>query len=173
MNYVNYNVKVVQAYQVKLVGWTYSSFVSPGEISTVSDIQCLRDALKIGTCKWVHLTTHELNKHMEEYEKQCQAGEVVPKKRKECSDKGKKRKATAGDISDSEGSGLPRKKRSLKEKGSARCEVVSAALEKRKASTSGASHAMSQLPPSLKRNRKVITDTDEQQADEQETDDDD
>jgi hypothetical protein len=168
MNYINYDIKVVQAHQVKLVGWTYSSFVSPGEISAVSDLQCLRDALKIGTCKWVRLTTRELNKHMQEYEKRCQAGEVVPKKRKERNDKGKKRKAVAGNISDGEGNERPRKKKkSSKEKGSARREVVSAcALEKRKeTSTSSKSHVMSQLPPSLKHSRKLTTDTDEQETD--------
>jgi hypothetical protein len=158
MSYIHYDTKVVETYQVKLIGWPHPTFVSPGEISTVSEIRCLRDVLKIGTCKWVRLTTRELNNHMMEYEKRCQAGEVVPKKRKERSDKGKKRKATSGNVSDGEGNERPKKKK----KGSARDEVTSTrVLQKRKeSSTSGGSHATGQLPPSVKQLRRLSVEED-------------
>jgi hypothetical protein len=76
-------------------------------------------------------------------------------RKKECNDKGRKRKVVAGD---GEGNEQPRKKKkSSKEKGSARCKVVSAcALEKRKETLmSSRSHAMSQLPHSVKQGRKL------------------
>jgi len=32
MNYMNYDMWVIQKFQVKLIGWTYNEFISPFEI---------------------------------------------------------------------------------------------------------------------------------------------
>jgi hypothetical protein len=53
MNYINYEEAVVERYKAKLVGWPLNNFVSPAEISTISEIRKLRDALRCGSCRWI------------------------------------------------------------------------------------------------------------------------
>lgn len=89
MSYIDYSTAVVIRYQVKLVGWTYSTIVSPSEIGSVQDLRVLRDALRCGACKWIRLSKAQLA----EYEAELIGkGEVTKKKRKQRSDKGLKRK---------------------------------------------------------------------------------
>ena len=91
MNYNNYDTKVVQKYRVKIIGWTHNKLISPFNIHTVDELRTLRDALRCGACYWARLTRAELTKHSEEMEMREAAGEVVVVKRKERSDKGKKK----------------------------------------------------------------------------------
>jgi len=90
MNYANYESSIVERYKVKLVGWTYPQLVSPSEIGAMGDIRKLRDALKSGSCKWVRLSKPQMKQHMADVESRRSQGEVIGKKRKERSDKGKK-----------------------------------------------------------------------------------
>jgi hypothetical protein len=102
MNYTNYEKAIVENHKVKIVGWTYSRLISPSEIGTVDDIRALRDALKMGACKWVRLSKRELATHIEDIARRRSDGEVIGKKRKERSDKGKKRKRRSGGREDDE-----------------------------------------------------------------------
>jgi hypothetical protein len=95
MNYVNYDDNVVRRYRVKIVGWTYSVFVNPADINTITDIRTLRDALKTGSCHWVSLSTQEMKDHEQEVEARRTNGDIVGKPRKERSDKGARHKRRA------------------------------------------------------------------------------
>jgi hypothetical protein len=105
MNYVNYEAAVVERYKVKLVGWTFKQFVSPADINTLHDIRALRDALKNGGCHWVQLSTQEVREHVVSVDERREAGEVVGRKRKECSDKGvpRKKRRVVNDENDPSG----------------------------------------------------------------------
>jgi hypothetical protein len=92
MNYVNYETTIVERHHIKLVGWTFSQIASPSEIGMVDDIRALRDALKMGTCRWVRLSKRELATHVEELGKHQSSGEIIGKKRKTRSDKGTQRR---------------------------------------------------------------------------------
>ena len=91
MNYSNYDMRVIQKYQVKLVGWTYNKFVSPFEIHTFDDVHTLVEALRCGRCHWVRMTATEVTKNARDVEARKAAGETVGKQRKVRSDLGIKR----------------------------------------------------------------------------------
>ncbi|KAF9232690.1 hypothetical protein BU15DRAFT_80959 [Melanogaster broomeanus] len=93
MNYLNYDVGIVQAYDVQLVNWPEKvKFGNPSTIGTVSEIRALRDALKAGTCTWKKLTHRELDAHSTEVTSHMAVGDVVKKTRKKRSDAGVPRK---------------------------------------------------------------------------------
>ena len=92
MNYVNYEDNIVRRFRVKIIGWTYSAFVNPADINTITDIRTLRDALKTGACHWVSLSTQELKDREQEVEARRMNGDIVGKPRKERSDKGARHK---------------------------------------------------------------------------------
>lgn len=91
MNYVNYDMNVVQKYSTELVGWTFTKFVSPYEIHTIDDIRQLLAALRCGACHWKRLTKMELTRHAKGLEERQAAGETVGKKRKKRADAGVKK----------------------------------------------------------------------------------
>jgi len=91
MNYVNYDRKVINRYQMKLVGWTYHEFKSPFDIHTVDDVCTLLEALQCGRCHWVRMTKGDMGHHRDEVDKRIAAGETVGKARQPRSDKGVKR----------------------------------------------------------------------------------
>lgn len=96
MSYVNYERDIVTRYKVKLVGWPPAvKFASPSEIGTVDDIRLLRQALKVGDCKWIIQTRRQQQAHIETLAARVASGEVVGKKRKQRSDKGKTRKKSS------------------------------------------------------------------------------
>jgi hypothetical protein len=96
MSYVNYERDIITKYKIKLIGWpTAVKFASPSEIGTVDDIRLLRQALKVGDCKWMVLTRRQQQAHIETLAARVAAGEVVGKKRKQRSDKGKTRKKSS------------------------------------------------------------------------------
>lgn len=115
MNYSNYDMRVIQKFHVKLLGWTYNKFISPFDIHTIDDVRMLAEALRCGRCHWVRLTATEITKHAKEVEARKAAGETVGKKRKVRSDLGSKRprKGLADDsgIEDSDNEPGPSKKR--------------------------------------------------------------
>jgi len=91
MNYVNYDTKVIELYQTKLIGWTYCEFKSPFNIHTIDDVHILLEALQCGMCCWVRMTKSDMNNNRDEVDKRKAAGEIVGKARKLRSDKGIKR----------------------------------------------------------------------------------
>jgi hypothetical protein len=96
MSYVNYERDIVTKYKVKIIGWPSAvKFASPSEIGTVDDIRLLRQALKVGDCKWMVQTRRQQQAHIETLAARVAAGEVVGKKRKQRSDKGKTREKSS------------------------------------------------------------------------------
>ena len=91
MNYANYDTKVIDRYQTKLVGWPSHEFKSPFEIHTIDDVRTLLEALQCGRCHWVRMTKGEMVRHRDEVDKRIAAGETVGKARQPRSDKGVKR----------------------------------------------------------------------------------
>ena len=166
MNYSNYDTRVIQKYQVKLIGWTYNTFVSPFGIHTIDDVRTLVEALRCGRCHWIRLTAMEMTKHAKDVEARKAAGDTVGKPRKVRSDLGSKRprKGVAGNDDD-EGANNepgPSKKRKLTAGKSAATGKQSTASKtskgKKKACASKSSK--SQLPPAAISN-EFITSSDE------------
>jgi hypothetical protein len=91
MNYANYDTKVIERYQTKLIGWTYHEFKSPFDIHTIDDVRLLLEALQCGKCCWVRMSKNEVGCHKDEVDKRRAAGEIVGKPRQSRSDKGTKR----------------------------------------------------------------------------------
>lgn len=91
MNYPNYDAKVIERYQTKLIGWTYREFKSPFDIHTIDDVRILLEALQCGRCCWVRMTKNDISRHREDVNKRIAAGETVGKPRQPRSDKGIKR----------------------------------------------------------------------------------
>jgi hypothetical protein len=118
MNYSNYDAKVIERYQTKLVGWTYSDFKSPFDINTIDDIRILLEALQCGRCCWVRMTKSDMNRHRDEINKRKAAGETVGKARQARSDKGTKRPRKsapgAGEGGDEDGAPPAKKQRKSK-----------------------------------------------------------
>jgi hypothetical protein len=154
MNYSNYDMRVIQKYQVKLIGWTYNKFVSPFEIHTIDDVRTLVEALRCGRCHWVRLTATEVTKNARDVEARKAAGETVGKPRKVRSDLGSKRprKGIADDDDDggSNNEAGPSKKRkpaARKSTATRKPSTASKTKGKKKASISKSSKA--QLPPAI------------------------
>ena len=54
MCYVKYEQDIISKHKVELVGWPAAiKFSNPSEIGTVEEIRKLRQALKVGDCKWI------------------------------------------------------------------------------------------------------------------------
>ena len=100
MNYVNYDIAIVEKHKVELVGWpTRIPFANPSAIGTIGDIRTLRGALTAGECKWIVQSKRQQGVHAAMLKTKRDSGVVVGK-RKQRSDKGKKR-AHKGDEEDS------------------------------------------------------------------------
>jgi hypothetical protein len=96
MNYVNYDMQIVQRRHVKLIGWPANiMFIPPSILTSVDDVRLLLHVLRTKKCRWVQLSDDEVVEHMEDLQRRMDAGEVVGRKRKIRSDKGKKRKKLA------------------------------------------------------------------------------
>lgn len=163
MNYSNYDMRVIQKYQVKLIGWTYNKFVSPFEIHTIDDVRTLVEALRCGRCHWVRMTATEVTKNAKDVEARKAAGETVGKPRKVRSDLGMKRprKGNADDDESNNNEAGPSKKRKPAVRKSAATKKPSAATKtgkgKKKASISKSSK--SQLPPAAT-SKEFVSDSD-------------
>ena len=92
MNYMNYDIAIVEKHNVELVGWPKAiPFANPSMIGTVGEIRILREALTSGECKWVAQSKRQQATHAAMLKMKRDNGEVIGKKRKQRSDKGKKR----------------------------------------------------------------------------------
>ena len=91
MNYDNYDLQVVQKYQVKLVGFPFERIISPAKIYTIGELRTLRDALRSGACCWVRMSRSEVKRHATEIAARKDAGEMVGVARKVRDDKGTKK----------------------------------------------------------------------------------
>ncbi|KAG6852081.1 hypothetical protein C0991_003348 [Blastosporella zonata] len=95
MNYVNYETTIVETHHVHLVGWPARiPFASPSKISTMDDIRLLRATLSDGKCRWEFLTAEEQKEHAQKLAEARAKGLEIGRKRKERSDKGKKKNLT-------------------------------------------------------------------------------
>jgi hypothetical protein len=112
MNYANYEKAIVLLHGVKVVGWPLDDFVSPSDVTNITDMRKLRDAWKAGACKWVRLTQAELDAHCASIEVRESSGEVVGKPRKKRSDAGVARGKRRRDDKENAGPKGPRSKRS-------------------------------------------------------------
>lgn len=107
MNYINYKTSIVQKYHVQLVGWPADiPFVNPHQLTTSAAAKSLQNSLTVSTCKWVSLSKRQQKEHAITLAADIEGGQVVGRKRKVRSDKGKKRKqADDEDDEDNNGEG--------------------------------------------------------------------
>ena len=166
MNYTNYDMRVIQKFQVKLIGWTYNKFISPFEIHTIDDIRTLVQALRCGRCHWVRMTATEVTKHAGDMEAKKAAGETIGKPRKVRSDLGSKRaRKDPTDNNDNEGSNVdeqgPAKKKKTAVCKSTTTTKSSAASKttKRKGKARASKSSRAQLPPAI--SKEFINDSDD------------
>ena len=107
MEWSHYELKIVNVYQVKLVGWPVKEF-NP-HILTINDLNIRVAALKgpDPTCYWEKISEQELTECQEELARKHALGEVAVKARKKRLDVGKKRgsKRTVHNGSDKENEG--------------------------------------------------------------------
>jgi len=140
MNYINYEIAIVEKHKIELVGWPQGiTFANPSAIGTVGDIRLLRTALIAGECKWIVQTKRQQAAHAEVLKEKRDTGEVIGKKRKQRSDKGKKR----GRQDDGEVSGDER-------------------VQPKKRRVTGSKSAKSQLPPVYKSRDVIDNESDEE-----------
>ena len=104
MNYLNYATSIQQKHHVELLGWPASiPFANPHHITVVAVTRRLQHALSVGTCKWVVMTKRRVKEHSAMLALAVDGGDIVSKKRKPRSDKGKKRKCpTTAAVEDEE-----------------------------------------------------------------------
>ena len=92
MSYVKYEQSIIIRYKVELIGWpALIRFANPSEIGTVNEIRSLCQALKVRDCKWVVQLQWQQVAYAEKLAARAAAGQLVVKKRKPRSDKGKAR----------------------------------------------------------------------------------
>jgi hypothetical protein len=169
MNYLNYDMRVIQKFQVKLIGWTYNKFVSPFEIHTIDDVRTLVQALRCGRCHWVRMTTTEVTKHAGDMEAKKAAGETVGKPRKVRSDLGstkakRPRKGPAADDenedSDDDEQGPAKKRKTTARKPATTSKsTATSKTTKGKSKARAPKSSKSQLPPAI--SKEFIDDSDE------------
>lgn len=148
MSYAHYDVEIVQQHKVKLVGWPSTvPFEPPSAINSMEHVRTLYDNLKVGTCRFVHLTNSELKAHNE---KVAKAVAAEKKDRGPRADKGKKRgpnKRTTGKenaAADGEGSASTGRKR---KSGSNQGQTSGDPPPARKRRKTSSRSVASQLPP--------------------------
>jgi len=103
MNYLNYWTTIIQKYHVQLLGWPAGiPFTNPHQLTTTATARELQKALIVLTCKWVILSKQQWQEHATALEVDIERGQSIGKKRKQRSDKGKKRKHTMATNNDKE-----------------------------------------------------------------------
>lgn len=94
MNYANYETAICLRLKVRIIGWPAGvPFRTIASITALDDLKTLNEALVCGDCRWVKMSSKEL-----EELKNKTAG-VVKKPRKVRSDSGKPRKRQRKDVS--------------------------------------------------------------------------
>ena len=101
MNYINYKTAIVQKYHVQLVGWPSDiPFVNPHQLTNTAAANSLKTSLTVSTCKWVIMSKRQQKDYAATLVADAEGGQVVGRKRKVRSDKGRKRKLAADDEDD-------------------------------------------------------------------------
>lgn len=136
MSYENMHRDIVRRYGIKLVGWPESvPFVNPSALgSQIPLLETLLDALETDECKFVRLSSRELQAEEAEFMKSVDGGDVVLKERKKRKDAGTKRKtqhttrkaSSPDEVSDLEEDKRPAKKAKSKGEQSAKTKSVTA-----------------------------------------------
>ena len=104
MNYVNYKTSIILKYHVQLVGWPSEiPFINPHQLTTIVTAKSLLDSLIVSTCKWVILSKRQQKDHAAALAASAEGGQVVGRKKKVCSDKGRKRGKLADNDNDGNG----------------------------------------------------------------------
>ena len=94
MHYTNYEVDIVQRYNVVLEGWTYENLVNPSELSnSLPPLKALLSALDEGACRFVKLTAAQAKEREAAYDAKVASGDIIPRTRKRRSDAGSKKPA--------------------------------------------------------------------------------
>ncbi|KIJ59174.1 hypothetical protein HYDPIDRAFT_33466 [Hydnomerulius pinastri MD-312] len=99
MNFVNFDVTIKSKLGIDLMGWPADAkFQSPFNMTNIEHVRSLRDALKSGTCRWVHMSPQERREHADALQAHRASGEIVNKPHKKRSDAGvpRKHKQVAG-----------------------------------------------------------------------------
>ena len=95
INFANFEVAIKEKYGIDLVGWPEGvPFQSPTAITSVEHLWTLRDALKEGVCCWAYMTRQQCIQYQDQLAQRRNAGEVVGKAWKRCSDVGRKQRHT-------------------------------------------------------------------------------
>ena len=104
MNYINYKMSIVLKYHVQLVGWPSEiPFINPHQVTTIAIAKSLLDSLTVSTCKWVILLKQQQKDHTAILVASAEGGQVVGRKRKVRSDKGRRRGKLADNDDDGNG----------------------------------------------------------------------
>lgn len=113
MEYVKYK-HLVSTHGVHLVDYPLPAITSPSNITSMTDLRKLRDALKTRTCKWVRMTPDEYKEHADKVANEADDEEpATGKTRKRRSDAGKPRAKRARVDKENE---RPKKTKSSKTK---------------------------------------------------------
>lgn len=169
MNYANYDAKVIDRYQTKLVGWTYREFVSPFDIHTIDDIRLLLEALQCGSCFWTRMSKSEVNRHKIDLDKRRAAGETIGKPRQPRSDIGTKRpRKKAPGVGEGDDDDAPPTKKQKKGRNKKGDENVPSPAKKQKRGTTKKTtkkSKRSQLPPARpSSNEFIVSDDDDEEV---------
>lgn len=163
MNYANYNTAIVQVHGVKLAGFPLERFVNPSEVTNITDMRRLRNALRSGECKWVRLSQAELDAHAEDLEACCKDGKVVGKPRKKRSDagvlRGKRKRVDMDGDKENQGT-APKKKK------------TSQSLDQRKSKAASQRPKMYAMMSKQPKSREFVDEDEDSTDDDTDTDDD-
>lgn len=78
MHYMNYEVDIVQCYNVLLKGWTYENLVNHSKLSnSLPLLRALLTAIEGGKYKFVKLTAVEAKVHLQAYDTKVTSGEII------------------------------------------------------------------------------------------------
>jgi hypothetical protein len=176
MCYVKYDQNIVTKYKVELVGWPASiKFANPSEIGNVDSIRKLRQALMVGECKWIVQSRGQQAAYAEKLAKKVAAGEQVPKKRKQRSDKGKQRGSKGGKNTSGQSTKGARKHTGDRDTGESEDdsetdnngdESRQPPKKKQKVRAAAKPRVQKKLPPAPK-SKAFIADTDEEDEDDE------
>jgi hypothetical protein len=121
MEWKHYEKKIVEKYEVKLIGWPASRF-DPHELGVRELTQCLEACRgPKQSCYWVKISPMEVDTHQNDIIRKMASGEIVTRECKQQSDAGKKRGLRTKDVDGSNKENLSPKKAW---KGKAVCSVL-------------------------------------------------
>ena len=175
MCYVKYDQNIIAKHKVELVGWpALVKFANPSEIGNVNDIRKLRHVLNVGECKWIVQSRGQQAAYAEKIMRKVAAGELVVKKRKQRSDKGKPRGSKVGKNTAGQSSKGTRRNTGDGEPGDSEEDSENDSSEKprqppkkkRKVRVAAKAHIQKKLPPTPK-SKPFIVDSDDDSDDDE------